>query len=83
MFRAKPRNGASRRGGIGGGLATRFGVAHRSSFRSKSREEARFAQPLLGCSHSASEAEVESRLDRPLLGRSRSAPEWTALRGLA
>jgi hypothetical protein len=83
MFRAKPRNGASKRGGVGVRLATRFGVAHRSSFRSKTRADARLVLPWLGIPHFAPEPEAESRLVLALLASSRSAPESSALRGLA
>ena len=62
MFPAKPRNGAGEEGRIGGRLATRSGAVRPLSFRSGSREDARFGPALLAGPHSAPE---RSRASRP------------------
>ena len=82
MFLAERETVLAAGGGIGGRLATRFGLVGHPSFRSGPREDARFGLPLLGCPHSASDRRVESRLGLPLLGIPRFAPAWTVLRGL-
>jgi hypothetical protein len=43
-------------GGIGGRVATQSALAGLPSFRSGSREDARFGLPLLGSPHSAPES---------------------------
>jgi hypothetical protein len=83
MFLAERETVLAARGGFRGRVATRFGFVGHSSFRSESREDARFGLPLFGCPHSALEWSAESRLSLPLLDSPRSAPEWTVLRDLA
>ncbi len=58
MFLATRETVLAAGGGIGRGVATRFGVARHPSFRSGSREDARFGLPLFGCPHSAPERSV-------------------------
>ena len=82
MFLATRETVLAVRGGIGGRVATRFGLAGHPSFRSGSRADARFGLPLLGGPHFAPSQSVEARLVSPWLGVLRSAPEWIVLRGL-
>ncbi len=82
MFLAMRETVLAGRGGIGGRLATRFGVAHRSSFRSGVREDTRFGPTWPAGPHSAPEQEAASRIVLPWLGRSHSAPERSVFRGL-
>jgi len=58
MFLAERETVLAAGGGFGGGVATRYALAGRPSFRSGPREDARFGLPLLGCPHSASERSV-------------------------
>ena len=55
MFLAERETVLAAGGGIGGRLATRFALAGLLSFRSGSREDARFGLPLFGYPHSAPE----------------------------
>jgi hypothetical protein len=58
MFLASQETVLAAGGGIGGGVATRSGVARLPSFRYGTREDVRFGLPLLGCPHSAPEQSV-------------------------
>ena len=83
MFRAKPRNGASKRGGIGGRVATRFGVAHLSSFRSQTKSGYATRSGVARRLSFRSGSREDARFGPPLLGCPHSAPEPNVLRGLA
>jgi len=56
MFLAERETVLAVGGGIGGRVATRFGLVGHPSFRSGLREDARLGPPLLGCPHSAPES---------------------------
>lgn len=58
MFLAERETVLAVRGGFGGGLATPFALAGRSSFRSGVGEDTRLVLPLLGSPHSALEPNV-------------------------
>ena len=62
MFPAKPGNGAGKEGRIGGRPATRLGAVRPLSFRSGSREDARFCPALLVGAHFAQESSVRRGL---------------------